>query len=289
MNEKQPISQIEVLPGIVHTVFTLCRYRPSMRVTRLVTIALCCFALLAESAEAGQNTSVPAAGGTPAVPAYVAQPPRVAVAPGVLVLHGCEGYSRAYAGVADWLASRGYVAVAIDSLAPSGSHSACSDPATGARVEAADARAALAWMRTQPFIDPNRMAIVGYSMGALATLDVMDTAPGTTLPAGLQVAVTYYPPCSGRVAANVGVPLRILDGDADDWTPAPACQALADGAASAGKVVTITTYPDAKHAFNFPGPNRTVLGHHLGYDQPAALDAAVQTLGFLQRYLGTNP
>jgi dienelactone hydrolase len=260
-----------------------------MSLTRLVTIALCALALLAGSAEAGEITSVPASGGTPAVPAYVAQPQGVALAPGVLVLHGCEGYGRAYAGVADWLASHGYVAVAIDSLAPSGLHSACTDPATGARVEAADARAALAWMRTQPFIDPNRLAIVGYSMGALATLDVMDAAPGTATPTGLQAAVTYYPPCRGRVAADVSVPLSILDGDADDWTPAPPCRQLADGAAGAGKVITITTYPGATHAFNFPGQNRTMLGHHLGYDPPAALDAAVQTLGFLQRYLGTNP
>ncbi|MGA2396222.1 MAG: dienelactone hydrolase family protein [Candidatus Lustribacter sp.] len=256
---------------------------------RLVPITLCTLALLAGSAVAGETTSVPASGGTPAVPAYIAKPPGGAVAPAVLVLHGCEGYGPAYSAVADWLAGHGYVGIAIDSLAPSGLHSACTDPTTGARVEAADARAALAWMRTQPFIDPNRLAIVGYSMGAIATLDVMDAPPGTAVPAGLQAAVTYYPGCVGRVAANDSVPLRILDGAADDWTPAPPCQQLADGAAAAGKIITITTYPGATHAFNIPGPNRTLLGHHLAYDQPAALDAAVQTLGFLQHYLVTNP
>jgi dienelactone hydrolase len=260
-----------------------------MKTHHVLTIALCAAVLLSGRAEAGQITNVPATAGTPAFPAYVAQPPAVAVAPGVLVLHGCEGYGRAYAGVADWLASHGYVGVAIDSLAPTGMHSACTSPMAGALAEAADARAALAWMRTQSFIDPNRLAIVGYSMGSLATLDVMDSRVIATAPVGLQVAITYYPPCGGRSAADLRVPLLILDGDADDWTPAPPCRRLADAAGPAGKTVPMTTYPGATHAFNFPGPDRTAFGHHLGYDAPAAADAAVQTLGFLQRYLGANP
>ena len=259
-----------------------------MKIRYALTIALCAGALLSGRAEAGQTTSVPATGTTPAFPAYVAQP-AAALAPGVLVLHGCEGYGRSYAGVADWLASHGYVAVAIDSLAPTGGRNACFDAMTGARTEAADARAALAWMRTQSFIDPNRLAIVGYSMGALATLDVMDAQPSAPAPPGLQAAVAYYPFCRGRNAENIRVPQRILDGDTDDWTPAPPCRLLADAAAAADKTVAITTYPGATHAFNFPGPDRTVLGHHLGYNAPAAIDAAAQTLAFLQRYLGTNP
>ncbi|MGP6156004.1 MAG: hypothetical protein ACLPYS_00450 [Vulcanimicrobiaceae bacterium] len=59
----------------------------------------------------------------------------------------------------------------------------------------------------------------------------------------------------------MSVPLPIFDGDANDWTPAPACQALAQSAAAAGKVVSITTYPSA------------------------AADAQTQTLDFLRRYL----
>ena len=258
-----------------------------MKPTRTLVAVAFALLFLGSVANAGQMTTIPATAGTPAFPAYVAQPAGGAVAPGVLVLHGCEGFGRDFAGIADWLSSHGYVAVAIDSLAPTGKRSACSDPGTGARTEAADGIAALAWMRAQSFIDPNRLAIVGFSMGALATLDVVDSRAVAAAPAGLRVAVTYYPPCSGRDAAIIRVPLLVLDGDADDWTPAPPCRRLADAAAAAGKTVPMTTYPGATHAFNFPGPDRTVIGHRLGYDASAAADAAAQTLGFLQRYLGT--
>ena len=85
------------------------------------------------------------------------------------------------------------------------------------------------------------------------------------------------------------MPLRILDGDADDWTPAPACQLLADDAKDAGKTVAITTYPGATHAFNIQEPDHTAYGHHLSYNAAATTDAQMQTLTFLHQYLGASP
>ena len=259
-----------------------------MKLRDVLTITLCAAALLTGRAEAGQIITIPASGAVPDVPAYVARPAEVPAGPGVLVLHGCEGFTRHYAEIADWLASKGYVAVAIDSLKPQGLRNACSDT-TQSRTQAADARAALAWMRTQPYIDPAKLAILGYSMGAIATLDVMDSRAITTPPDGLVAAVTYYPACSRRDAPSLLVPLRILDGSADDWTPAPPCQLLADNAKDAGKTVVITTYPDATHAFNVDEPDRTALGHHLSYNAAATTDAKMQTLNFLQQYLRAHP
>jgi dienelactone hydrolase len=258
-----------------------------MHLRYALAITLCfAAALLGERADAGQTASVPATSTTPAVPAYVARPPEVAVAPGVLVLHGCEGYSKHYGDIADWLASKGYVGVAIDALAGTNIKTACTD--SGAPlVEAADARAALAWMRAQPFIDPARLAILGYSMGSIAALDVMDSRAVATAPPGLLAAVTYYPACRGRAPDAIRVPLRILDGDADDWTPAPPCQLLADDAKDAGKTVAITTYPNATHAFNLREPDRVAFGHHLSYNAAATTDAEMQTLTFLHQYLST--
>jgi dienelactone hydrolase len=254
----------------------------------ILAVALCEVALLTARAGAGETTSVPATSRTRDVPAYVARPVGSAPAPGVLVLHGCEGYSRHYAKIADRLASHGYVAVAIDTLAPQGIHNACSNP-SGSHTEADDARAALEWMHTQPYIDGSRLALVGYSMGAIATLDLVDAWHAAAAPTGLQAAVAYYPACRNRDPASVRVPIRILDGDADDWTPAAPCQALAEAARTAGKAVSITTYPGATHAFNVDAPDRVALGHHLRYDAAAASAAETQTLDFLRRYLGATP
>jgi dienelactone hydrolase len=236
---------------------------------------------------AAEAVKVPATATTPEVPAYLAKPAGAAPAPAVVVLHGCEGYSDAYRGVADWLASHGYVALAIDALAPLGMRNGCTDTST-IRAEARDAYAALAWLRTQPYVDGTRLALLGYSAGAIATLGLVDNAALPNAPAGLRAAVAYYPACDGRDAANDTVPLRILDGSDDDWLDPAPCKALADAAAAAGKTIVITTYPGAKHAFNFPGPDRTAFGHHLGYDPKAAADAQAQTLAFLQQYLSAK-
>lgn len=256
-----------------------------MKLHYALGLAFCFAAFGGGTASAGETASIPATAGAPEIPAYVARPTGAAKAPGVLVLHGCEGFGRAYAGVADWLATHGYVAVAIDTLAPQGIRTACMDPSRGAATEAAYARAALDWMRAQPYVDGAHLALLGYSMGAFATLDVVDDKHAPVLPDGVQAAVVYYPPCRGRDAANVRVPLRILDGDADDWTPPAPCQALAQAAVSAGKTAFITVYPGATHAFNFNAPDRVAFGHQIRYDATAAADSEAQTLDFLSRYL----
>jgi dienelactone hydrolase len=261
-----------------------------MKIRYGLAITLCAAAALlgGRAADAGQSVTIPAGGTTSAVPAYVARPAEVALAPGVVVLPGCEGLDKHYTDIADWLASKGYVAVAIDSVSPMGIKNACR-ATDGSRVEADDARATLAWMRSQTYIDPTKLAILGYSMGSIAALDVMDSRAIAAAPAGLLATVAYYPNCSSRSADAVRVPLRILDGDNDDWTPASPCQLLADDAKDAGKTVAITTYPGAMHAFNLPGPDRVAFGHHLSYDAAATTDAQAQTLTFLRQYLGATP
>jgi dienelactone hydrolase len=83
------------------------------------------------------------------------------------------------------------------------------------------------------------------------------------------------------------VPLQILDGSADDWMPAAACQALAQSATAAGNTVQLTTYPGATHAFNTGAGDgqRTYLGHVMRYDAGAASDAAAKTNAFFAKFL----
>ena len=132
----------------------------------------------------------------------------------MLLLHGCAGFDGYLAVGADRLAARGYVGVALDALGPHGMQTACNGNSDG--DEAGAARATLAWLRTQPYVVPDRLAVVGFSMGADAALR-FDTR-GSAAPAGLRVAAAYYPSCEDRDDALVSVPLAIFDGDAD-WSP----------------------------------------------------------------------
>jgi dienelactone hydrolase len=202
----------------------------------------------------------------------------------VLVLHGCEGVGDLETKTVAELAKQGYVALAIDTLAPQGIKNACSSPAafvTSARY----AYASLGWLAAQPYVIPDHLGAVGFSMGAMEIMGLIDPVSPRPPPPGLKVAVAYYPACDRR-GPNVTVPLQILDGAADDWNPAPPCQQLAQAATEAGKTVQITTYPGATHAFNQPRSyTRVYLGHTLRYDADADRDADAKTNAFLATYL----
>ncbi len=242
-------------------------------------------ALLPTGARAHGMTSVPAANGRPEIPVYLARPRDDKRHPAVVLLHGCQGFDGLYAVAADRLAARGYVVAALDSLGPGNPTGACGGDVDGSIAEAADARATLAWLRTLPYVEPDRLALIGGSMGGYAVLDIIDpNGPSPALPAGLKAAIAYYPGCEGRTA-NTLVPLAIFDGDADRITPAAPCAAFAKAAQAAGKTLEITTFPGATHGFDIPGPDRTAFGEPIRFDPDATRTAAEKTLAFLQRYL----
>jgi dienelactone hydrolase len=233
------------------------------------------------AAPAAVMLTVPATSNTPAIPIYVARPSENGTYPAVLFLHGCSGFDGFLAVAADRLVPYGFVGIALDALGPYHRQTACTENDEG--DQAAAARATLAWMRTQPYINPDRLAIVGFSMGADTALTLIDTR-GVPPPPGVRMVADFYPACEGH-DGFVAVPIAIFDGDADQVTPAAPCAAMVKAGTAAGKSLTITTYPGATHGFDVPGPDRTFFGQPIHFDQAAASDAALQTFRMLQRYL----
>jgi dienelactone hydrolase len=242
-------------------------------VMRLLTIVAIAVAV-SVAPVAARTTAIPGPDGR-TVSIYLAQPAARRHAPAVLILHGCEGFDAHYRAIADGFARAGYAAVAL-----ADSENACKNR-SGSRIEARRARAVLDWMHAQSWLDGERIALDGYSMGAIATLDLIDSEHGTPAPHGVRGAVAYYPNCARRRAADLRTPLLVLDGSADTVTPAEPCRALAAGSSA----ITIRTYPGATHAFDVDEPARTFRGSRLAYDPAAARDAAARTLAFLARVL----
>ncbi len=254
------------------------------RVRALFFSGLAVAALALATPALADTITIPAAGSTPAIGGMLMRPSGPGPFPAVLVLHGCEGMGPLESKTVTELAAHGYVALAIDTLAPQGLKNACSNP-TAFATSARFAYAALGWLATQSNVIPDRLGVVGFSMGGMAILGLIDPISPHPPPPGLKVAVAYYPSCESR-APDVSVPLEILDGDADDWNPAPPCRRLAQAATDAGRTVQIITYPGATHAFNQPSDHtRTYLGHTLRYDADADRDAASKTEAFLATYL----
>lgn len=220
-----------------------------------------------------------------AIPAYLSKPHGDAKHPAVVVLHGCGGLGTSHRDEAEIIRGWGYVTLVPDSFAPRGMKDACVAERRDMAPRVEDAFGALAYLAKLPFVDPERIAVVGYSHGGGVALRVaMQSQRGVyDMPDDLQfrAAAAYYPPC--EIVSQLVLPTLILIGDKDDWTPASLCQDAARR--DAGKL-SLTVFPGVYHSFNFPvfKESRQIYGHWSKYDEAAATKAAAD----LKRFLSTE-
>lgn len=212
--------------------------------------------------------------------------------PAVVIMHDCSGLGpRSSGSPIRWamaLVERGYVIVMPDSFSTRGhAGGVCTNPSPSRNDVAPvrrvpDAYAALAYVRTLPYVDGKRIGIMGGSHGGSTTLASMVAAEQDSEPlarekrAGFTAAVALYPGCAARmgdwrvvrqggaggpITDYVGVykpvaPLLILIGENDDWTPAEPCRKLTEISRQAGYPVAIKVYPGAYHGFDSNNPVR---------------------------------
>ena len=90
------------------------------------------------------------------------------------------------------------------------------------------------------------------------------------------------------------MPLLVLIGEADVWTPFKPCDEFIAGAGARGNPVDLKSYPGAVHAFDAPDLPRTELPAYrmpsgvipvIGTDAAARSDAFTRVLEFLKRQL----
>src|SRR5207302_74626 len=144
-----------------------------------------------------------------------------------------------------------------------------------------DAYGALLHLAEQPFIDPDRIAIVGYSLGAQVALSVVVfDGPERLFDRQFRTAIAYSPFCSLPDGA-VAVPTLILLGELDDWTPPRDCRAMMGMLKGFGAPVRLVVYPEAHHGFNLKLGPRRYYGHHLEYNEAADRAAWSETVAAL--------
>ncbi len=187
--------------------------------------------------------------------------------PAVIALHGCGGLFNSAgnpsARHADWgerLAAKGFLVVMPDSFKSRGLGSQCgvlNRSVRPGRERVADVVATKAWLQARPDVKAAAISLLGWSNGASTVLAAVrkDRRPADLAP-DLARAVAFYPGC--RIQAEspnfqTRMPLLILIGEADDWTPAAPCKQLAQAAAARGEAVDIKLYQGAYHDFDHPG------------------------------------
>jgi dienelactone hydrolase len=244
---------------------------------------------------------------------YLFRPARPDAAPFVVFLHGCSGLisgisHRIMSRETDWagkLNARGIGVLMVDSFATRAPGEECSRSGFKAWVykrRPADAYGALAYLQAQPFVARDRIGLMGWSNGGGATLFAIARASAGR-PAGFagpdfRAAVAFYPASCNeqRLGGDwtTSIPLMILVGGADVWTPAKPCRALVDHAVARGAPIEFHAYPGVYHDFDWPNARRRELPAYTtrdgvvpitGEDPAAHADAVRRVEGFLGTHL----
>lgn len=233
--------------------------------------------------------------------------------PALVFLHGCGGlFNPARNDIQlrdrDWAAElnrRGYVVLMVDSFRPRHESEMCTPQSFDREIylqRPRDAYGALLFLQAQPFVRPDRIGVVGWSEGGGVVLfSIREPSLGrpARLPQGdFRAAVAFYPASCDQKKQQVmwasQIPLLVLVGAGDVWTPAPACKQLVDGAVARGSPIEMQIYPGAYHDFDWPdmpvheSPRyRTAAGvvPIQGTDPAARQDALTRVPAFLDRYL----
>jgi dienelactone hydrolase len=223
------------------------------------------------------------------IPAEYKRPPGSGPFPAVIVLHGCGGVGESQLIWAVRLNRWGYAALIPDSMTPREIKRVCEPDLQGLvtwQDRVGDVGSAVAWLRTRPEIDPNRIAVLGLSHGGGTAVMATERLYAGF---GLRAAIDYDGPCLDP-AAHGDVPLLVLAGGADDWGhPALRCADYGEGL-QPGQVFELQVYPGVYHAFDNPEMTRSVSnGHVMEYNRAAAEDSDARVHAFLDRWDGQSP
>jgi dienelactone hydrolase len=254
--------------------------------------------------------------------AYLGRHPGDAPRPAVVLMHGCSGLlnpqGRIFPIFRAWmraLFAKGYDVLTVDSAASRGFGQTCTagpNRITMWRDRPSDAYGALQYLQAQPAVAPDRIALMGWSQGGgVVLLSINDKSIGrpAALKQDFKTAVAFYPGvCNDKFQSKpwtqvepqgwtTQLPLLVLFGAADTWTPLAPCEEFLSAAKARGNPVELKIYANAVHAFDAPNLPRTELPAYrsgngpvpvIGTDEQARADAFSRVLEFLKLHLDSN-
>ena len=224
------------------------------------------------------------------LPGILTKPQGAGPFPAVVLLHGCGGHKGSWPRTESWskrLVGWGYVTLAVDSFKPRNMSNICTDMDqlnTMGITRAQDAYDAKDFLSKLPFVNRNRIALLGWSHGGVTVLTALikQIKPQNN-ENPFKAAIAFYPYCDTYLN-NLNAPLLILIGESDDWTPAKSCSASMPPDQPEPEVI-LKIYPGAYHDFDWEGMDEIYEGHIKLFDPIAAQDAIIQVKNFLAKYL----
>lgn len=200
-------------------------------------------------------------GKTDGKPALVAGQLRIPKAgtdklPAIILVHGSGGLSASPDHWAREFNSIGVAVLVLDSFAGRNIISTVTDQSQLDHLAMmVDAYRALDVLSTHPRIDPARIAVIGFSKGAVASIYSSNQRFQKQFGGGRTFAahIGLYTPCNVAYRDEeklTGKPVRFHHGIPDDWVPIQPCRDYVEKLKKAGADVGIAEYPDSYHAYD---------------------------------------
>jgi dienelactone hydrolase len=185
--------------------------------------------------------------------------------PAVVLLHGSGGVGT---NVIDWeeqLNSIGVATFVLDAFTGRGIVGTATDQAQLGRLAMIyDAYRALEILEKHPRIDPQRIAVMGFSRGGqaalYASLKRFQRMHGPVSGRDFAAYMPFYASCDTKFVDDDQVspnPIRMFHGAADNYVPVAPCRDYVARLKAKGANVALTEYPGAYHVFdgrNFKPP-----------------------------------
>ena len=177
--------------------------------------------------------------------------------PVVVLMHGSSGVGATMEAWVHTFNAMGISTFVIDGFTGRGLTAVGPNQALLGRLNfIVDIYRALDILARHPRVDPDRIALMGFSRGGqaalFASLDRFDTLWNKS---GIRFAayIPFYPDCSTSYAGDTDVadrPIRIFHGAPDDYNPVASCKAYVGRLQEARRDVVLTEYADSEHGFD---------------------------------------
>jgi dienelactone hydrolase len=206
--------------------------------------------------------------------------------PGILVVHewwGLNDYARSRA---KQLAELGYTALAVDMYGDGKTAEHPKDAGVFAasvmkdpQVALARFRAAMDVLKSEPTVDPEKIAAIGYCMGGAIVLNAARQGIDLDAVASFHGSLGALLPIKGPIKAKV----LVCHGEADSFIPPEKVASFKEEMKAAGADFKFISYPGAKHGFSNPAADES--GKKFGIDVAYNAQADTESWKELQALL----